>query len=289
VIRLLLAAAAAIGTGLCFVEATSIRTTVRDGRRARLVDRLATGLARAGLDGVSPAQFVGTVAGLAAAGTLTSAAVIGPGVPALALGCLGGMVPVTGWRARRRAARRAARDHWPQLVDELRVLTSSAGRPLPQALIEAGLHGPEELRPAFVAARREWALTTDFERTVVVLADRLADATADATLATLLVAHEVGGDVDPHLRALAEDRRADLRDRREATSRQAGARLARLFVIVVPAGMAFAGLSVGDGAAAYRSAWGQVAVVGAMALVAACWWWAGRIMRLPEDERVLAS
>jgi tight adherence protein B len=289
VIRLLLAVTAAVGVGLCLLEVTGKRSAVRTARRVRPSARLAIALVRAGLEGVSPAQFVGAVLGVAAAGTAAATAVLGPGAPATLVGILTGAVPIAGWRNRHRSARRVAREHWPQLIEELRVLTASAGRPLPQALLEAGLNGPDELRPAFLAARREWALTTDFERTVGVLGDRLADPTADATLATLLVAHEVGGDVDPHLRALAEDRRADLRDRREAASRQAGARLARCFVILVPAGMGLAGLNVGEGAAAYRSAWGQAAVVGAIGLVAACWWWAGRIMRLPEDERVLAS
>ena len=173
------------------------------------------------------------------------------------------------------------------MIEEIRVLVGSGGRSIPQALIDVGLRGPDELQPAFRAAQREWALTTDFERTVRVLKHRLADPTADAACETLLVAAEVGGDVDRRLRALAEDRRQDLLGRKEARSRQAGARLARTFVVVVPAGMALAGLSVGDGGAAYRSATGQLLVGIGIALVVVCWAWAGRVMRLPEPRRVL--
>ena len=68
--------------------------------------------------------------------------------------------------------------------------------------------------------------------------------------------------------------------------RQAGARFARRFVLIVPAGMALAGMSVGTGRAAYQTPTGQVLVVVAIALVIACWVWAGRIMQLPEEERV---
>jgi tight adherence protein B len=157
---------------------------------------------------------------------------------------------------------------------------------VPQALLEVGLRGPEELRPAFTAAQREWALSTDFERTVAVLKERLADPTADATCETLLVVHEVGGDLDSRLAALAEDRRRDLQDRQEAEAKLAGARLARMFVLLVPAGMAVAGLNVGDGREAFRSPLGQALVVVGIALTGACWWWAGRLMRLPVEERV---
>jgi hypothetical protein len=45
-------------------------------------------------------------------------------------------------------------------------------------------------------------------------------------------------------------------------------------------------LSIGGGRDAYRSATGQLAAVAAIAMVIACWLWSGRIMRLPEEERV---
>jgi tight adherence protein B len=57
-------------------------------------------------------------------------------------------------------------------------------------------------------------------------------------------------------------------------------------VLIVPAGMALAGMSVGTGRAAYQTPMGQLLVVVAIGLVVACWVWAGRIMQLPEERRV---
>ena len=168
-------------------------------------------------------------------------------------------------------------------------MTGSLGRPIPYALLEVGRRGPAEMRDAFAAAEREWLITTDFPRTVRVLKERLADATADAACETLLVAHAVGGsDIDKRLSALAEDRIQDLQGRKDALAKQAGVRFARRFVLVVPVGMAFAGLSIGTGRAAYQSPTGQALVVGGIAAMAACWWWAGRLMQLPREERVFA-
>jgi tight adherence protein B len=123
-----------------------------------------------------------------------------------------------------------------------------------------------------------------------VLKTHLADPTADMACETLLVAHELGGtDLDRRLEALAGDRYEDVQGRKDAHARQAAARFARTFVIFVPAGMALAGMSIGDGRSAYRSATGQVLVLVALAMIAGCWIWAGRVMRLPRPERVFAE
>ena len=281
------AACAAIGTYLLLTGTTGGADRTRVALRARLGRQVRAAMSRAGLIDVSPLGFVAASSSVGCAAALPAAAIFGLGLPAALVGLGASLLPAAAWRQRRSAARRAAREAWPRLIEEIRVLTGSGGRSIPQALLDVGLRGPEELRPAFRAAQREWALTTDFERTTRVLKDHLADPTADVTCETLLVAAEVGGDVDARLRALAEDRRQDQLGRKEARSRQAGARLARAFVVVVPAGMALAGLSVGDGAQAYRSATGQLLVAAGIALVVVCWVWAGRIMRLPEPQRVL--
>lgn len=244
-------------------------------------------LAQAGLPDVSPAEFAAVSVALGVLGGLAGWALFAGIVPGLVLGAFAASGPWAGHRRRRATQRAVAQEAWPRLIDEIRILTSSAGRSIPQALFEAGRTAPAELHSAFSAAEREWLLTTDLERTLAVLKDHLADPTADATCETLLVAHELGGaDLDRRLGALSADRRTDAQGRKDARARQAGARFARWFVLVVPLGMALAGLSVGDGRAAYRSGHGQLAVAIALGLVVTCWLWAGRIMRLPEPERV---
>jgi tight adherence protein B len=227
------------------------------------------------------------VAAAAAGAAVLVYAVFGGVLPALVAAGFGASAPPAGLRARRAARRAAAMDAWPRLLEELRLLTSSLGRSVPQALVEVGRRAPAELRPAFAAAEREWLLSTDFARMVAVLKAHLADPTADAACETLLVAHEVGGsDLDRRLGALIEDRIQDAQGRKDARAKQAGARFARRFVLVVPAGMAFAGMSVGTGRAAYQTPTGQLLVAAALLLVVACWIWAGRIMLLPEEGRV---
>lgn len=227
---------------------------------------------------------------LVAATTLgVGTAVLGPSPAPLVMAAGSAWVPVAVRKAAAERRRTAGQSAWPQMIEELRILTGSVGRSVPQALFEVGQRAPEVLRPAFTSAQREWSLTGDFPGVVKVLKQELAEPTADATLETLLVAHEVGGDLDRRLAALAEDRRRDLFERRAARSAMAGARLARAFVVVVPVGMLLAGLSVGRGAAAYRTADGGLLVGVAAAMVAVCWWWAGSLMRVPAERRVLPA
>jgi tight adherence protein B len=196
-------------------------------------------------------------------------------------------VPAASLRVRGGQRRSAAQESWPRIIEEIRILTTSLGRSVPQALFEAGRAAPEPLRPAFAAARREWLLSTDFARTVSVLKAELADPTADAACETLLVAHEVGGtDLDRRLEALIEDRILDVQGRKDARSRQAGVRFARRFTLLVPVGMALVGMSIGEGRAAYATPMGQLLVVVGIAAVVVCWLWAGRLLALPREERV---
>ncbi len=254
---------------------------------SRLRAELHARAARRGLGDVS-------VRGLTATMTFTFlvAASIGVGLlggllPGVALGAFASTFPVAVLRSRRDSRRAEAREAWPRLIEEIRLNAGSLGRSIPQALFEVGRRAPTEMTQAFAAAEREWLISADFARTVGVLKSTLEDPTADAICETLLVAHEVGGtDVERRLAALVEDRVQELQGRKDARAKQAGVRFARRFVLIVPAGMALAGLSIGTGRASYASPLGQAAVVTGIAAVILCWAWAGRLLRLPEEERV---
>jgi tight adherence protein B len=232
-------------------------------------------------------QFLLVVAALFALGAAVAFAIFGGVLPAIVLGAFIGSLPLASYRKRRQGRRERAHESWPHMIEEIRIMTGSAGRSVPQALFEVGRRASSDLAPAFDAAHREWLLTTDFERTLDVLKSRLADPTADITCETLLIAHQLGGtDLDHRLAALAEDRTTDSQGRKDAVARQAGARFARWFTIVVPIGMALVGMSIGDGRAAFGTAYGQALVVVALLIMIGCWAAASLIMRLPEERRV---
>ena len=259
----------------------------RPSRRAGLRRASRLWLEQAGVGTVSVREFATAIGALFVLGGVGGYLLFGAVAPAMLVGVLAASFPVSAYRRRRQARVEKAGESWPALLEEMRLRTGSLGSSVPQALFEAGRRAPEEWRPAFAAAEREWLLTTDFDRTATLLKDRLADPAADAICETLLLAHEVGGsDLDSRLADLIEDRVADLQDRKDSVSRQAGVRFARRFVLLVPLGMALAGLTIGTGRHAYATAGGQVAVAVGLIAVGACWAWSGRLMRLPHSPRV---
>jgi len=300
---LLLAACAGVGTYLLVARpgrrpdptttgsdaiASRRRATARHG--AGSMPWVQQRLTAAGLGEVRPVEVVAVVGVLFLVSAALGYAFFGGALAALVIGGFAAWWPVGVYRRRAHTRRAVAMEAWPRMIEEIRILTASAGRSIPQALFEVGRRAPEALRPAFAAAQREWVLTTDFNRTLSLLKIGLADPAADATCETLLIAHEIGGtDLDARLDALAEDRRQEVQGRKDARARQAGVRFARRFVLLVPFGMALAGTSVGTGRAAYQTPLGQILVVGALLMVAGCWWWSGRLMRLPETERVFPT
>lgn len=259
-------------------------TTRRRGVRGR------EWLNQAGLIDVAWVEFIGVLVVVFVTGAAIAFAIFGGAGPAVVAGLFSASLPVAAYRQRRRTRRAKAQESWPRMIEEIRILTSSVGRSIPQALFEVGLDGPQEMRGAFRAAHREWQISTDFGRTISVLKTKLADPTADAVCETLLIANELGGgDVDRRLADLADDRRADVHHRKDARAKQAGVRFARRFVLIVPMGMATAGLSVGNGRRAYQTPSGQLLVIVALVLVVVCWVWAGKLMQIPEEERVFRS
>ena len=250
-------------------------------------DRVRMALAGAGVLDAQVPQVAALMGLLGMAGAILAFALFGGWLPPLAAGAFVASFPLAALRTRHDRRRTEAREAWPRMIEEMRLLVGSLGRSVPQALFDVGRRAPAEMQTAFRAAHREWLITTDFARTTAVLKHGLSDATADATCETLLIAHELGGtELDRRLDDLATDRRIDVQERKDALARQAGARFARRFVLIVPAGMAVVGLSVGTGRDAYATPAGQAAVLVALALVATCWIWAGRVMRLPHEERI---
>jgi tight adherence protein B len=297
-LALLAAIAAAAGVHLVYSELVlgkrglrrAAAPTQRSSSARRWRGRRDEWLVQAGLVDVRWSEYAAVLVALFVVGAALAFAMFGGVFPALVLGLFAASFPVASSRARRASRVATAQDSWPRMIEEIRIQTSSLGRSIPQALFEVGRRGPVELRDAFEAAHREWLISTDFERTLTVLKARLADPTADATCETLLIAHELGGsDLDRRLNALIEDRVLDTQGRKDARAKQAGVRFARRFVLFVPLGMAFAGMSVGNGRAAYQTASGQLLVVVGMGMVVACWAWAAQLMKLPEEQRVFSE
>lgn len=119
---------------------------------------------------------------------------------------------------------------WPDVVDDL-ASAVRAGLSLPQAVTDLCESGPVELRPAFKRCAAKYQVSGDFVAALELLAQDLADPTADKFVSVLQVAYEVGGaDLGILLRSLSDVLRDEIKVKGEIVARQSwtvnGARLA---------------------------------------------------------------
>lgn len=103
-------------------------------------------LVQAGLDGVKPSEFASVMALLFLIGGALAYGLFGGVLPALVCGAFASTFPPAAYRTQRERRRRQARDAWPRLIEEIRLLTGGAGRSIPQAVLEVGRRSPPELQ-----------------------------------------------------------------------------------------------------------------------------------------------
>src|SRR4051812_42935362 len=152
--------AGAYGVWLIYTAAVFGWRGVRPGpalaRRRQPRRTAADWLAQAGLQDVGVSEFSAVVGALFVVGAGVAFALFGGVLPPLTAGLLAGLTPVASYRGRRERRRAAARESWPRMIEEMRLLTGSLGRSIPQALFDVGRTAPADMHPAFRAAEREW-------------------------------------------------------------------------------------------------------------------------------------
>lgn len=249
--------------------------------------RLETLLRTAGIEKVSTGGLVASCVGLGFFTILLIFIVTTSPSIAACFGLFGAWLPlaIVSWRARRRTA--MLRGLWPDVVDHLRSAIR-AGLSLPEALVQLGDKGPEELRVPFREFGADYRSGGNFDSALNKLKERLADPVADRIIEALRLTREVGGsDLGRLLGTLAEFLREGARTRSELEARQSwtinGARLA----VAAPWIILILLASRPEAVAAYNSAAGVSVLAGGLLISALCYWVMLRIGALPEDERVL--
>jgi tight adherence protein B len=212
----------ALGVGLLLAASPILwpqsRTGARvdGGIRGRAHERLAqAGLARVGIPTL---LVVSVILGIAAA------AIVFLLVPVVAAAAAAGILMlvlpwlVVLWRAR--AARRATRVVWPDVVDHL-VSAVRSGLALPDSVVTLAHTGPPATRSAFADFERDYRMSGNFTDSLDRLKDRLVDPVADRIIETLRMSREVGGnELTTVLRNLAAYLRQDAAIRSEVEARQ---------------------------------------------------------------------
>jgi tight adherence protein B len=246
-------------------------------------------LAEAGLATLRPARLLAVCVGTAAVGGVLVLTVVGSvAVAAVAL-LAGGYLPVAIVRSRRRSRRAAQRACWPETV-ELLAGAVRAGDTLPGALGVVSERGPEALRAPFRAVVADHRLGGDLDGALRRMGVELADPVADRVVATLRLAHRVGGhDLGRVLRTLGAFLREDLAVRREIEARQSWTLVAARVAAASPWLVLLLVASRPQSIEAFDSPSGVVVLVGGALATAVGYRLMVAMGRLPEEPRVVAS
>lgn len=258
-------------------------TVKRRPRSSRLVGLLRS----AGIENVSGLGLVSTCLGLAAFVTLIFFAVTRSWPISACFGLFGGWLPmaVVRWRARKRIA--TLRQLWPDVVDHLRSAIR-AGLSLPEALIQLGEKGPEELRHVFRDFGADYRSGGHFDPALNRLKERLADPVADRIVEALRLTREVGGsDLGRLLGTLGEFLRESARTRSELEARQSWTVNAARLAVAAPWIVMVLLATRPEAVTAYNTPVGAAVLLGGLVVSAICYSVMLRIGALPEEERVL--
>ncbi|MGZ6994837.1 MAG: type II secretion system F family protein [Acidimicrobiia bacterium] len=260
---------------------------------ARVLERLrvtaAGWLVAGGLGNVSPAQFA--IACLGCGLGVAAIVIVLIGSTAVAMvGLVAGMyAPVAYYRSRRRTTRRARQQCWPEAIEMLAGAVR-AGDTLPAAVALVVERGPAPLRPAFRTVVADHRISGDFVGALERLGIALADPTADRVVATLAIAHRVGGrELGQVLRTLGAFLREDLAVRKEIVARQSWTLVAARVAAAAPWLVLVLVASRPQGARAYDSVSGLLVLTGGAVATVVGYRLMVALGRLPEEPRVLAS
>ena len=277
---------AAAGVGL-FLIWWSCWETPDPRLRVRKPGRMGDLLAAAGVDKVSARGLVGTCLGLGLFVALVFFALSRSWPIAGCFGLFGAWLPITllRWRARKRTA--LLSQLWPDVVDHLRSAIR-AGLPLPEALIQLGDKGPEELRPLFREFGADYRAGGQFDGSLNKLKHRLADPVADRIVEALRLTREVGGsDLGRLLGTLGEFLRESARTRSELEARQSWTINAARLAVAAPWIVMILLATRPEAIQAYNTPVGAAVLLGGLIVSLICYTVMLKIGALPQDERVL--
>lgn len=274
------------GTGLFLIWWSfweKSETASRTPRANRLEDLLAS----AGIEKVTGTGLIATCFGLGLFVALVFFAVSHSWPISACFGLFGAWLPVAvvRWRAKKRTA--VMRQLWPDVVDHLRSAIR-AGLSLPEAIIQLGEKGPEELRHVFRDFGADYRAGGQFDGSLNKLKDRLADPVADRIVEALRLTREVGGsDLGRLLGTLAEFLREDARTRSELEARQSWTVNAARLAVAAPWIVMLLLATRPEAVQAYNTPMGAGVLLGGLVVSLICYSVMLRIGALPPDERVL--
>lgn len=175
------------------------------------------------------------------------------------------------------------RSSWPTYIEQARGRMLTSARALPYILFDSSLATSTFLSELLEAGRREFENTGDLQRSLrVIRSDCSDETTAYVCNSISMLQGSASSQIDYQLFSIASTLRTRDSLAQESDARLAGVRTARMFILLIPAGMALAGVTFAGSLTSFTSSAALIQILGACVIIAACWYWSHTLMRSPK-------
>lgn len=173
---------------------------------------------------------------------------------------------------------------WPGFLDRTRAKMLTSSRSLPYVIFEENSTDSVFLNELLLCGKREFETSGELERAIQAMWRQGEDeeVTNYVCSALLDAAGSTSSQMERQLTVISETVRSRNETRQEARSRLAGVRTARTFIVIIPIGMALAGIAFAGSIQPFTTAPSIEQMIVAAAVLALCWHWSTRLMTFPR-------
>lgn len=187
------------------------------------------------------------------------------------------------WRQIRRRRTLELAESWPGYLEQTRAKMLASSRSLPYVIFEQNSIASPFLSELIQHGRREFENSGSLEKalkTIWLAADN-EEATSYVCNALCTTLGSTSSQIENQLSAISGTVRSRNELKQETNSRLAGVRTARIFILIIPAGMALAGLSFAGSIKPFLTTASIWQILAALLVLSICWYWSSRLMRFP--------
>lgn len=175
------------------------------------------------------------------------------------------------------------RSFWSSYLDQTRAKMLTTSRALPYVFFDQTYIGSRFLNELLQDGRREFENSGDLGKALLTIWEQgNEDCTSYVCSALCNSIGATTSQIEDQLKIISSTLRSRNALNREADSRLAGVRTARTFIVIIPLGMALAGLSFAGSTAPFTTPFALLQIAIALLTLVGCWIWSNRLMTFPK-------
>lgn len=238
------------------------------------------------ISGTSYTPLSHSVLGTLFAAVVTAMTILGvPLIAALILALLLCLTAVARSRQISTNRHRELRSIWPTFLEQLRSSMLSSQRALPYVMYDNSGGGFLFLTDLLNIGKREFETSGNFQSSLRQIWKYADDQTTSQVCASLI---NTKGATSSQIQHQLSDIAAALKTQQilisEAESKLAGVKIARLFVLLIPAGMALAGVAFAGTLSPFFTSTSLIQISVALLVIVMCWQLSNRLMQFPAIQ-----